>query len=188
MAMIRRYLTKLWWGAGLLTLALAACSQQQGQSAATQAQTAEKTFALKPRIVPVKVSFLVGQIQDLKVTEQVERGTGKVTEAPELQGMLRLKNTSTDQAARLLWGKIQYVGADGKAIPLAKEQGESTITFSSYQNEGLDPGTETSQYVDVPFPAAALQGGKLQDLRLELSFILTPIEDETASLPVSLGG
>ena len=188
MTMIRRNVSKLWWGAGLLTLALAACSQQPGQTAATPAQTAEKTFALKPRIVPVNVAFLVGQLQDLKVTERVERGTGKAASSPDLRGMLKLKNGSADQAVQLIAGNIQYVDADGKTIPLAKEQGNTSFTFFSYQTETLNPGMETSQYVDVPFPGAALKGKKLQDIRLELSYIPTPYKDETADIPVSLGG
>src|SRR5574341_743208 len=175
MTMTRQSVCRLCWGAGLLALALAACSQQPGQTAWTPAQTEEKPFPLKPQSLPVKVSFLLGELQELKVKEQIERGTGKIREAPELRGMLKLKNTSSDQAVRLLWGRIQYVDADGKIMPLAKEQGNASFTFSSYQTEGLDPGMETSQYVDVPFPAAALQGKSLQDIRLELSYIPTPI-------------
>lgn len=189
MTVTRRNVSNLWWGAGFLALALAACSQQPGQTAAALSRTAEKTLALKPENVPVKVSFLVGQLQGAKVTERVEGRTGKVVESsPELRGMLKLKNASSDQAVRLLSGKIQYVDADGKMIPLAKEQGDTGFTFFSYQTERLDPGMETSQYVDVPFPAAALQGKKLQDIRLELSYLPIPYKDETVDIPVSLRG
>jgi hypothetical protein len=186
--MTRRKLSKLWWGAGLLALALAACSQQPGQTTAALSRTEEKTLAVKPENVPVKVSFLVGQLQGAKVTERVEGKTGKVVESsPELRGMLKLKNTSEDQAVRLLSGRIQYVDADGKMIPLAKEQGDTSFTFYSYQAERLDPGMQTSEYVDVPFPAAAVEGKKLQDIRLELTYLPIPYKEETVDIPVSLG-
>ena len=172
-------------GVGLLAMGLAACSQQEQQAAAPQIE--EKSFAVSPASASVKASFLTGELRDMKVTERVEQGTGKVVDPPKLRATLKLKNTSDNQAARLISGKVEYADAEGKPIPLAEGRGDTSFKFSSYQTERLDPGQETSQSVDVPFPAAALKDKKLRDIRLELRYIPTPFKEETINIRVSVG-
>ncbi len=171
-------------GAGLAA-ALAACGQKAEQGASAQVE--DKTISLAPESVPWKAAFLSGQLQDLKVTERVEEGTGKVVESPMLHATLKLKNASTDQAARLLSGRIEYADGDGKPIPLTRDQKDTTFSIPSYQSDRLDPGKETSQDVEVPFPSAALKGKTLRDIRLELNYIPMAYKEETVQVPVSVG-
>ena len=185
-AMIRGRGSVVWYGAAVIAAALTACGQQEQQAGAPQVE--EKTFALTPSTAAVKATFLTGELQDMKVTERVEKGTGKVVDPPKFWATLKLKNTSENQAASLILGKIEYADAEGKAIPLAEGRGDTSFKFSSYQTERLDPGMETTQRIEVPFPAAALKDKKLQDIRLELTYIPTPFKEETVNIKVSLGG
>jgi len=179
-----------WWigGLGAGILALAACSQQGQSTVASIAQPTEKTFTLNPNNTAVTVGFLAGQLQDLRVTEQVEQGTGKVVEPPLLHATLKLKNVSGDQAARLISGKLQYLGPDGNPILPAKDRRDTGFTFDAYQTNRLDPGTQTSQDIEVPFPRAALENHTLRNIRLDLTFTPLPYKEESVSVPVSVSG
>ena len=177
------------WILGLgtaLAAALAAFGQKADQSATPQVN--EKTFSLTPASADVKASFLTGKLQDLKVTDRVEQGSGKVVDPPRLHATLKLKNTSTDQTARLISGKIEYMDADGKPISLAEARRDTSFTLPSYQSDRLDPGKDVSQDIEVPFPSAALKEKKLRDIRLELTYIPMPYKEETVQMHVSLGG
>ena len=163
-------------------LGFTACTQQERAAAPA---VEDKVFALTTDNASLKVSFLAGELADLRVTERVEAGTGKVVDLPRLRAKLTLKNTSSDQAARLLSGSIEYMDAEGKRIPPAEGRGDTTFRFSSYQ-ERLDPGMETAQDIEVPFPVVALREKKLRDIRFELSYIPTPYREETATIRVSV--
>lgn len=182
--MIRRNAWQLWVGVVTLIMGLGACTQQQDQSTASAIEY--KTFALAPAIAPVKAAFLTGQLQDLKVTERVEQGTGKVVDPPKLRATLKLKNVSQDRSVRLLSARIGYLDAEGKLIALAEGREDTSFKFYAYATDRLDPGMETSQDIEVPFPAAALKEKRLRDIRLELSYIPTPYTEETINIPASL--
>jgi hypothetical protein len=175
----------IWVGAALLAAGLAACGQKEEQASAPQVE--EKTIAVTPGTASVKASFLAGELQEMKVTERVEKGTGKVVDPPKLRATLKLKNASENRAARLISGKVEYADAEGKAIPLAEGRGDTSFKFYSYGPDRLDPGMETSQSIEVPFPAAALKDKKLKDIRLELGYIPAPYKEETVHIQVSLG-
>ncbi len=174
-------------GTAALVAGLAACGQKS-ETSGSAPQEEEKSFALTPASAAVKASFLTGELQEMKVTERVEKGTGKVVQAPKLTATLKLKNTSENQAARLIAGKLEYVDAEGKPIPLAQGRQDTSFKFYSYQTERLDPGMETTQQIEVPFPAAALKDKKLGDIRLELTYIPTPYKEETITIRVGVAG
>ena len=171
--------------AGLIVVSLGACSQSQPETAGSTQSIEAKTFLLMPAQVTVKAGFLVGEFEGLRVLERIEQGTGRVVEAPKLVGSLKLKNVSEDQAARPLAGRVTYLDEAGQRIRLAEGRGESTFTFPFYQDR-LDPGKTTTAPLDVPFPATALKGKRLGEVRLALSFIPIPIEEETMSVKVAL--
>jgi hypothetical protein len=177
-----------WWIGGLGILALAACGQQQGQAAASRAQPIEKTFALKPNGAVVQVAFLAGQLQDLRVSEEVDGKTGVVVTSPLLHGTLKLKNISEDRAARLVSGKLQYLDSDGKPIRLAPDRRDTGFTLNTYQTDRLEPGVRTSEEIEVPFPTAALEKGALRGIRLDLTYTPMPYKDESVTIPVSVSG
>jgi hypothetical protein len=124
----------------------------------------------------------------MKVTERVEKGSGRLVSPAKLTGMLKLKNTSKDQAVRLVGGKIQYIDAQGQPIKLEETRTEPTIKFATYGSERLDPGQDATQSVDVDFPAEALKAKRLKEIRLELAYIPSPYKEETVNFTVVIGG
>src|SRR5579871_2154719 len=140
----------------------------------------DKVFTVMPAAVQVKAGIMTGEMAEMKVTERVEKGSGRIDSPPKLTGTLKLKNNSTDQSVRFLGGKIQYIGVDGKEIKL-EETRNSLFKFDSYgsSSDRVDPGQEATKSVDVDFPAEALEAKKLKDIRLELVYLPSAYKEET---------
>jgi len=179
--MVQRRLSLLVVPALALLAGLAGCGRQEASEAP---RIEEKVFSMNPMAAPVRVAFLTGELTDLKVVERVNAQTGEVVEAPKLRGTLKLKNGSSDQTARLLAGEVEYLDGAGKPIALANERTDTSFRFSSYQADRLDPGMATSHDIDVPFPAAALNGQMLADVRLNLTYIPAPYREESVTVPM----
>ena len=175
------------WGIGLLALVLVIWGQHQAQSAASSSPIQVKTILLKPDSVPVRTGALTGRLEKLRVTERVERKTGKVLGGANLKGILQLRNSSTEQAIRPLAGTVEYVDGQGAGIALGKDQGNAEFTIYTERRAGLKPGEHTSQVIDIPIPAAALDAHKLQEVRLHLICLSTPYATLTVNGPVTLG-
>ena len=178
-------------GGMLATTVLAAMAVGCAPKAQVAAAVIEdKVFSVTPGSVQLKAGIVAGEMADMKVTERVEKGSGRIDSPPKLTGTLKLKNTSTDQSVRIIGGKIQYVGAEGKAIKLEEDRNNLAIKFDSYNssNDRLDPGQETTKSVEVDFPAEALGAKRVQDIRLELTYLPSAYRDETVNLAVSIGG
>ena len=182
--MTRVNIWRMWWGTVIFLLAIATLSHAAGQSAASASPVDEKTIPLKPSVTFVKASFLMGELQDLRVTERVERGTGKVMGAPMLRATLTVTNDSRNQAARLIGGTIEYIDSVGKQIPVA----HTTFPFIGVPTDRLDPSMHTSQVIEVPFPPAALKPNALREVSLELTYLPIPYRKDTVNIPVYLGG
>jgi hypothetical protein len=178
--------TWLRWGSrGLILasiLAIAALAIERGATASSQIDA--KTIPLNPQVTFVKASFLTGELRGLRVTERTEHTTGKLVEPPVLRATLTVTNDSEHQAARLLGGKIEYLDAAGKPIPLA----HTSFTFIGMPTDRLDPGKHTSQVIEVPFPPAALEPNGLREVSLQLTYLPGPYQVDTVNIPVSLGG
>ena len=162
------------------------CSQQQ--TSGTAAVIEDKTYTVTPASVKVKAGIVTGTVTEMKVTERVEKGSGRIVSPAKLTGKLVLKNSSTDQAVRLVGGKILYIDAQGQPIKLVEGRTEPTLKFARYGAEWLDPGKETAESLDVDFPAEALKAKKLKEIRLQLAYIPSPYKEETVNLPVSIAG
>jgi len=175
------------WGTGLLVLVIAIWGLRQGQSEASPPPTQVKTIVVRPESVPVITGGLTGQLEQLRVTERVESKTGKIREGPDLKGILQLRNTSANLVIRPLAGTVEYTDGGGAEIPLAKDQGTADFTIYTERASGLRPGEHTSQVIDVPIPATALEGHRLQDIRLHLTYLSTPYATVTINGPVVLG-
>jgi uncharacterized membrane protein YeaQ/YmgE (transglycosylase-associated protein family) len=157
------------------------------QPAATAASVVEdKTYAVTPAAMKVKAGIVTGEVTDMKVTERVEQGSGRVVTPAKLTANLLLKNSSANQTVRLVAGKIQYIDAGGQPIKLEDMRTEPTLRFATYGSDRLDPGQEATQSLDVDFPAEALQAKKLKEIRLELAYIPSPYHEETANFIVSI--
>jgi uncharacterized membrane protein YeaQ/YmgE (transglycosylase-associated protein family) len=158
------------------------------QPAAIAAVIDDKTYTVTPAAMKVKAGIVTGEITEMKVTERVEQGSGRVVSAAKLTARLVLKNSSTDQTVRLVAGTIQYIDVKGQPIKLEDARTEPTLKFSTYGSDRLDPGQEASQSLDVEFPAEALKAKKLKEIRLELAYIPSPYHEETVNFIVSVGG
>jgi hypothetical protein len=159
------------------------------QPAATATAVVEdKTYEVTPAAMKVTAGIVTGEVTAMKVTERVEQGSGRVVSPAKLTANLYLKNSSANQTVSLVAGKIQYIDAAGQPIKLEDMRTEPTIKFASYGSERLDPGQESSQSLDVDFPAEALKANKLKEIRLELAYIPSPYHAETVKLSVTIGG
>lgn len=185
--MVRFIVRIKWLAPALLALGVAACSQQRNQSTAATAQPVEKSYTLASS-APMKVDFLTGQFEGLTITERIDPKTKNVVDRPELRGTLKLKNDSKDQTARLLGGSLVFLDAKGQVIPVGKDRGDTSFTFSAYETQRLDPGKETSQMIDVPFPVAGLQASEIHSIRLELNYLPSAYRAQSVVYPVSLKG
>ncbi|HEX9898475.1 MAG TPA: hypothetical protein VGC81_04585, partial [Candidatus Methylomirabilis sp.] len=161
------------------------CSQQSSGPAMV---IEDKVYTVTPAAVKVKAGIVTGDVTEMKVTERVEKGSGRIVSPAKLTGKLVLKNSSKDQAVRLVGGKIQYIDAQGQPIKLSEAQTEPTIKFATYGAETLDPGKDATQSMDVDFPAEALKAKKLKEIRLELVYIPSPYKEEAVNFTVVIGG
>jgi hypothetical protein len=173
----------------VVTMAVAAitlgCSQQSSGPAVV---IEDKVYTVTPAAVQVKAGIVTGDVTEMKVTERVEKGSGRIVSPAKLTGKLVLKNSSKNQAVRLVGGKLQYIDAQGQPIKLAEAQTEPTLKFATYGAETLDPGKDATQSIDVDFPAEALKAKKLKEIRLELAYIPSPYKEETINFTVAIGG
>jgi len=181
-----------WWrwglGAALVAVVGWMVLGPAPQPAATAAVIDDKTYTVTPAAMKVKAGIVTGEITEMKVTERVEQGSGRVVSAAKLTARLVLKNSSANQTVRLVAGTIQYIDVQGRPIKLEDARTEPTLKFSTYGSDRLDPGQEASQSLDVDFPAEALKAKKLKEIRLELAYIPSPYHEETINFIVSVGG
>ena len=181
-----------WWrwglGAALVAVVGWMVLGPAPQPAATAAVIDDKTYTVTPAAMKVKAGIVTGEITEMKVTERVEQGSGRVVSAAKLTARLVLKNSSANQTVRLVAGTIQYIDVQGRPIKLEDARTEPTLKFSTYGSDRLDPGQEASQSLDVDFPAEALKAKKLKEIRLELAYIPSPYHEETVNFIVSVGG
>ena len=169
---------------GAMAVITAGCSQGPSGTAAV---IEDKVYTVTPASVNVKAGIVTGEVTEMKVTERVEKGSGRVVSPAKLTGTLKLKNTSANETVRLIAGKIQYIDAQGQPIKIEGTRTEPTLKFATYGSERLDPGQDATQSLDVEFPAEALKAKKLKEIRLELAYIPSPYREETVNFTVSIG-
>jgi hypothetical protein len=91
-----------WVGVMILTAATAAgflgCSQQPSGTAAV---IEDRTYTVTPAAMKVKAGIVTGDVTEMKVTERVEKGSGRVISPAKLTAKVVLKNSSANQTVRL---------------------------------------------------------------------------------------
>ena len=179
---------KWWIGAALAVAVVWMMLGRSEQPTATAAVIEDKTYTVTPAAMKVKAGIVTGEVTELKVTERVEKGSGRVVSPAKLTAKVVLKNSSAKETVRLVTGKIQYIDAQGQPIKLEETRTEPTLKFATYGSERLDPGQEATQTLDVDFPAEALKAKRLKEIRLELAYIPSPYREETVNFTVSIGG
>ena len=180
--------SSMWWVVALAIILFGIWSQRFAHSAAPALAIEVRTVALQPARIPVATASFVGDLESLTVISRVDKKTGKLADSPDLRATLRLRNATADQALRLLSGTVEYMGADGAQIPLAKAQGSSAFSFFPDQQSDVLPGQAMSQVIRVPFPVTALKANTLRDIRLHLTYRATPYKNETVEGPVTVAG
>jgi len=177
-----------WVGVMMVTMVAAmtlGCSQQpSGPPVVIE----DKVYTVTPASMTVKAGILTGEVKEMKVTERVEKASGRLVSPAKLTGTLKLTNSSKNQAVRLITGKILYIDVQGQPIKLEEARTEPTIKFATYGAETLDPGKDATQSLDVDFPAEALKAKKLKEIRLELAYIPSPYKEESVNFTVAIGG
>jgi uncharacterized membrane protein YeaQ/YmgE (transglycosylase-associated protein family) len=181
----KRVMWRWSFGAALVVAVIWMTLGPAPQPAATAAVIDDKTYTVTPDAMKVKAGVVIGEVTEMKVTERIEQGSGRITSPAKFTARLVLKNSSTNQTVRLVGGKIQYIDAHGQPIKLEDARAEPTLKFSS--SERLDPGEETTQSVDVEFPVEALKTKTLGQIRLELAYVPSPYKEETLNFAVSIG-
>jgi hypothetical protein len=88
------------------------CAQQ---SSVTAPVVEDKTYTVTPAAMKVKGRIVTGEVTDMKVTERVEKGSGRVVSPAKLTAKVVLENSSANQTVRLVAGKILYIDAQGAA-------------------------------------------------------------------------
>jgi hypothetical protein len=147
----------------------------------------DKTYAVTPATLTVNAGIVQAELTEMKVTERVEKGSGRIDTPAKLTAKLKLKNGSTDQTVRLIGGKMVYIDMSGNPIKIEEARTEPTLRFTSASSSQLDPGQDSTQSIDVDFPAAALKEKTLKEIRLDLVYAPASYREETAKLAVSIG-
>ena len=176
-------------GAMMATMAAAATFGCAQKPAVPTAVIEDKVYAVTPDKVQVKAGIVTGEVTEMKITERVEQGSGRVDAPAKLTGKLKLTNSSTDQTVRMIGGKIVYIDDQGQVIKIEEARTEPALKFPSSYNNGadrLDPGQDATQALEVDFPAEALKTRKLKEIRLELAYIPSSYKMQTANFNVSI--
>ena len=182
-----------WMRASVALVSVATLAMTLGCSPTPQAAPAQindRYYTVTPDAMTVKAGILTGEVTQMKVTEQVEEGSGRIASPAKLTGKLVLKNISKDQSVRLVGGSISYVDAQGQPIALEANRAEPVFKLapSSYGgSDRLDPGQDATHMLEVEFPAEALEQKKLKDIRLGVVYLPVPYREDTLSFPVSIG-
>ncbi len=157
---------------------------------APSAAVNDKVYSVTPDSVKTTAGIVTGEIKEMKVTERVEEGSGRIDTPAKLSGTLVLRNISADQTVRVVGGRLIYIDTQGKPIKLEADRTAPTIKISSSYGspDQLDPGQEATQSVDAEFPVDALKAKRLKEIRLELSYIPSPLKEEKLNFKVSIGG
>lgn len=173
-------------GAAVVAMTLG-CSPKP---AATQAEVSDKVYPVTPGEITVTSGLLSGVLTEIKVVERVEKGSGRVDQPARLTGKLVLTNVSKDQSVRLLGGKLLYIDAQGRPIPLEDKRSEPELKVGSSHGgqERLDPGQNATQPVEADFPVEALKARRLKEVRLELLYMPSAYKQETMNFALSIGG
>ena len=177
------------WKTTLMVCAVAAalvsCTPKPPGTALT---IEEKVYSVTPPAMTVKAGLVTAELTEMKVTERVEKESGRVDTPAKLTGKLKLTNSSADQTVRLIGGKMVYIDMQGRPIKIEEARTEPAIRFTSMSSSQLDPGQDASQSIDVDFPAEALKSKKLKEIRIDLIYAPTAYKQETANVAVSIGG
>ena len=174
---------------GAASLLLTACTPPVPSAVAA---VNDKVYTVTPDAMKVKAGMVTGEVTEMKITERVEAGSGRITAPAKLSGKLSLKNTSADQTMRMVTREDPLHRHAGQADrprgqPHRAERPGGGAELRQ-RRTGSIRGRSRATTLDAEFPAAALKAKNLREVRLELSFIPSQFKEETLNFKVSIGG
>src|SRR5688572_32829805 len=110
-----------------VSAALLGCKPVQN----TVAVVEDKVYPVSPAAMTVKTGIVTAELTEMKVTERVEKESGRIDAPARLTAKLKLKNESTDQTVRLIGGNMIYVDRAGQPIKIEQARTEPVIRFTS---------------------------------------------------------
>ena len=147
----------------------------------------DKVYSVTPPAMIVKAGIVIAELTEMKVTERVEKESGRIETPARFTGKLKLQNSSPDQTVRLISSSIVYVDQRGEPIKGEEARKEPAIRLGSGTSSQLDPGQDTTQSIDVAFPANALKAQALKEIRVDLTYAPTAYRRESGKLAVTIG-
>jgi hypothetical protein len=91
----------------------------------------DKVYAVTPASLAVRSGIIAGEVLDLKVTERVEKGPGRIVSSARLTGTLRLENTSANRTLRVVEAKLLFIDPRGQPIRLEAVRTEPIVRFAT---------------------------------------------------------
>src|SRR5207247_11246808 len=76
------------------------------QPSATVAVVKDKIYSVTPAAMKVKSGIVTGELTEMRVTERIEEGSGRITSPANLSGKLVVTNVHADEAPLLLGGEV----------------------------------------------------------------------------------
>src|SRR5437762_12863243 len=92
------------------------------QPSATVAVVKDKIYSVTPAAMKVKSGIVTGELTEMKDTERIEEGPGRITSPRKLNRKLVLKNVSADQSLRLTGRNVLYINMQGKPFKLGESR------------------------------------------------------------------
>ena len=130
--------TAMWTRAGVMIVTAAAVAGLLGcaEGRWVPARAVEdKTYTVTLAAMSVKAGIVTGEATELKVTEQVDKGSGRVIAPANLTGKVVLENGLANQTLRLVTGKIHHIDTQGQPVKLEETEWALKFPTSPYQEE-----------------------------------------------------
>jgi len=171
----------LLWAIGLFSIFLLNGCEKKSE-VAEPPKTEEITVSLSPSTQEVKGEQFSLELSDLKIIKTVDKSTKELKETPHLKGNIKIKNLSKN-ILETQGVTFQYLDASGNVIPF--KSGEKNVTVSIYLKD-LQPGKESSNFLDVTVPMVAVKEKSLSKIQANVVYIPTPLKRESLEVPVKL--
>jgi hypothetical protein len=162
-----------------LALGFLGCTNNQKSEAPKQEQV---TKNLVPPKVEIKGQIFGVEINDLKVTMNVNNSTKEIAETPNLSGSIKITNKTKD-VLDIQGVTLEYFNETGNQIPFSS--GEKIATVKSFW-KALQPGEVAEGSLDVTIPKKAVMEKVLGKIQVNLVYVPSPLKRETLILPEKL--
>jgi hypothetical protein len=162
-----------------LTVGFCGCSQDQKSEVP---KTEQITKNLVPPKVEIRGQIFGVEINDLKVSMNVNTSTKEITETPNLSGTIKITNKTKD-VLDIQGVTLEYFNEAGHQIPFSS--GEKIATVKSFW-KALQPGEVAEGSLDVTIPKKAVIEKALGKIQVNLVYVPSPLKRETLILPEKL--